>query len=95
MKWTKAAVIAVIAIFSVSYVYSSIKRMQLSTEIETAEMNACNNKGGSDCDLIANYHDDCFEPSYRAEYRIRTFHAREYRVCMDTKLDRHRNGQNK
>ena len=78
--------LAVVAIVSASWVYSTLKRMQLSDEVQAAERAACARKGGFDCDLIAKYHDECFESSYRAEYRIRSFHDDEYRVCIESRM---------
>jgi len=46
---------------------------------------ACGKDGGLDCNIIETYHDDCFASSYRAEFKIRSFHAEEYRACLDKK----------
>lgn len=89
MNWSKTAVIVVIAVFAVSYGYSAIKRMHLSGEVQETERKACAKQGAFDCDLIAKYHDECFEPSYRAEYRIKSFHADEYRACIENMMNQH------
>jgi hypothetical protein len=89
MTWSRTAVLAVIAIFTVSYVYSSIKRTQLSNTVKEAEGEACAKKGNYNCNLIATYHNECFEQSYRAEYRIRSFHASEYHACIENKINHH------
>jgi hypothetical protein len=89
MKWSRSAVLAVIAILAVFYIYSSIKRSQLSNDVREAERGACVKNGKFDCDLIAKYHDECFESSYRAEYRIRSFHASEYHACIEKRASQH------
>ncbi len=90
MKWDKTAVLAVIAIFSISYLYSSIRQWQLSNKVEAEKLRACEARGGNDCGLIPKYHDDCFESSYRAEFRIRTFRYDEYNRCIATRIKQHR-----
>ena len=92
MRWSKAAVLAIIAIFAVSYSYSAIKRMRLSNEIQEVEREACAKQGAFDCDLIVKYHDECFEPIYRAEYRIKSFHAGEYHACVENMMSQHLSG---
>ncbi len=89
VKWSRSAVLAVIAIFAVSYGYSTIERIQLSNEVQEEERASCAKEGSFDCDLVAKYHDECFGQSYRAEYRIRSFHADEYRVCIEDKIAKH------
>lgn len=79
----------VITVFAVSYGYSAIKRMHLSGEVQETERKACAKQGAFDCDLIAKYHDECFEPSYRAEHRIKSFHVGEYRACIENMLSQH------
>jgi len=90
MKWNKSAALAVIAILASSYAYSGIKGMELSTQVEEEEQTACKQQGRRDCALISKYHDDCFTASYRAERRIKTFHADEYNICMNSKITQHR-----
>jgi len=82
MKWNKLATIAVIAIVSISYIYSSIHRTQLSGEIKQKELENCAKRGEIDCMIIKSYHDECFDSSYRAEFKIRSFHTDEYQACL-------------
>ena len=89
MKWNRTAALAVIAILASSYAYSSIKGMELSNQVEEEEQAACMVQGRKDCALISKYHDDCFTASYRAERRIKTFHADEYNICMNSKITQH------
>lgn len=89
VKWDKAAVLAVVAIFSVSYVYSSIRKTQLSNDVEEEKRKVCFKQGRYDCGLISRYHNECFNSSYRAEYRIRDFHFDEYNNCIDSKIIHH------
>jgi len=89
MKWNKTAVLAVVAIIFVSYVYSSIREMQLSREVAEEKRKGCSEQSNYDCELISKFHDECFEASYRAEYRIRKFHSGEYNNCVDQKIAQH------
>ena len=89
MKWDRMAIVAVVVLFTLSYAYSGIKRLQLSGETRDAEEAACEQTKAFDCVLIERYHDECFDPSYRAEYRIRSFHVDEYRACMDSRIRQH------
>jgi len=86
MKWSKFSIISVIVIFSFSYVYSSVKRNQLSREIKSAALETCHKSAASNCNLIETYHDECFSNSYRAELKIRSFHSDEYRACMSKNM---------
>ena len=85
MKWDKTAIVAVVVIFSASYVYSSIKRMQLSDDVEREQLARCAEQGGRTCQLVTEHHDDCFDASYRAEFRIREFRQAEYADCLAEK----------
>ena len=76
-------------IVTVSYVYSSVKLTQLSHKAREAEEAACAKQGASNCELIAKYHDGCFNQSYRAELKIRSFHVAEYRACIKNKIGIH------
>jgi hypothetical protein len=78
--------LAMIVILSVSYVYTSVRRIQLSNEVEKAKRKVCSEQGDYDCELISKYHDECFSLSYRAEFRTRSFHPGEYNDCIDGKL---------
>ena len=89
MKWNRTAVIAVIVIFSISYGYSSVMRMQLSNDVEKEWLAECMDKEGRDCNLISEHHDECFDSSYRAEFRIREFRRGEYADCISTKTGMH------
>jgi hypothetical protein len=89
LKWNKTAVIAVIVILSVSYMYSTIKRSQLSNDVEQGQLAACSEDEGRDCHLISEYHDECFDSSYRAEFRIRELRRGEYADCMSRKIGQH------
>jgi len=89
MKWSKTAVLIIVSIFSISYIYSSIKYIQLSNEIEEKKLKVCVKQKIYDCELISKYHEDCFKSSYRSEYRIRDFHTDEYHSCIDRKIKLH------
>lgn len=86
---------AVIAISSISYLYSSIRGNQLSNKIEEEKWNTCIEQCRSNCELVSKYQDDCFDPSYRAEYRIKTFRPGEYDRCMDNKIEQYRSSMAK
>lgn len=85
MKWSKFGIISVIAILSISYVYSNMKQKQLSDDVLKMEMAACAKNGAFDCNLITRYHDECFAASVRAELKTRSFHEDEYRACIRNK----------
>lgn len=89
MRWRSGAVLAAIVILSISYVYSSIKRTQLSNKVREAEETACAKNGTPNCDLFVKYHDECFDLSYRAELRIKSFHVGEYRACIKNRIGEH------
>ena len=89
MKWNKTAVIVVVVLFSASYVYSTVKRSQLSSDVEQRQLAACLEGKGRDCHLISEYHADCFDASYRAEFKIREFRRGEYADCMSRKIGQH------
>ena len=89
MRWSKGAALVVIVILTASYVYSSIKRTQLSNQVREAEETACAKNGTTSCDLIAKYHDECFDLSYRAEFRVKSFRFGEYRACIENKIGEH------
>ena len=92
-KWNKGTFVAVIAIMSISFIYSGIKSKQLSNKIEEETLKACAEQGNYDCDLISQYHDECFDFSYRAQYRIKQFHHAEYNRCINSKIQPHINRQ--
>ena len=89
MKWSKTAVLIIISIFSISYIYSSIKHVQLSNKIEEKKLKVCEEQNIYDCGLISQYHNDCFNASYRTVYRIRDFHPDEYHSCINRKIKLH------
>ena len=89
MRWSRGAVLVAIVILSTSYVYLSIKRTQLSNKVREAEETACAKNGTFNCNLIAKYHDECFDLSYRAELRIKSFQAGEYRACIKNRIGEH------
>jgi hypothetical protein len=42
-----------------------------------------------DCSLIELYHRECFDLSYRSEYKLKEFHPAEYDNCLNTKIKQH------
>lgn len=92
-QWDKGAIIFVATLFLASYIYQSIMHMRMSNDVEQETIEACEKNGGYDCELIHEYHDECFDSSYRAELRIREFRPREYRACIDSKVKQHSTGQ--
>jgi len=88
-QWSKGAVIFVAVLFLASYVYQSIMHMRISNEVEQETVEACEKSREYDCELIHEYHDECFDSSYRAELRIREFRPGEYRDCLNTKIKQH------
>ena len=62
--------------------------MQLSNDVEEQQLADCAEKGDRDCRLILEYHDECFDSSYRAEFRIREFRWGEYAECISKRIDR-------
>jgi len=86
VKWTRSSVVVVGVVLAVSYGYSGIREMQLSNKVEEDRQKACVQGGGHDCGLISKYHDECFNASYRAEYRIKSFHRDEYNDCMARRI---------
>ena len=84
---------AVITIVLTSYAYTSIQCMRLSNRVEMARHAACIEQGHQNCALIAKFHDDCFKKSYRAELKIRSFHADEYDSCMNSNIAKHRGSE--
>jgi len=83
MKWSKYSIIFVIMILTISYIYSSIKRNELSKEVRDSALESCAKNDRQDCDIVEKYHDDCFDSSYRSELKIRSFHYQEYRACLE------------
>ena len=59
--------------------------MQLSAEVEQEQLARCAEEGGRSCQFVTEHHDDCFDASYRAEYRIREFRHAEYADCLAEK----------
>lgn len=86
MKWSKKSIVVVLAILSISYFYSSFQRNKLSNEIKRKELENCSKNENYDCNLINNYHDECFNTAYRSEYKIRSFHTDAYRTCLSKKI---------
>jgi len=95
MKWNKSILLAVIAIFSISYVYSSIKYKQLSNEVKEERLRICSEQKSYDCELITRYHDECFSSSYRSQYKTRKFYPGEYDKCIKNKIEQHLNSLGK
>lgn len=95
MKWTKTTALAVVIVLAGSYLYSSIRQSQLSEEVEERQFNRCTDQGNADCDLIGRFHDDCFDTSYRAEYRVRQFHSAEYQQCMNERITAYRTSKDR
>ena len=60
--------------------------MQLSNEVEQEQLAKCLEDGGRICQLVVEHHDDCFDMSYRAEFRIREFRRVEYADCLLAKV---------
>jgi hypothetical protein len=87
MKWTKSAILVVIAVLAISYVYSSTGERKLSNDVKNEKLSECTKLGSIDCDLISKYHDECFKASYRAELKIRQLHRDEYNSCIDSKIN--------
>lgn len=85
MKWSKFSIIFVAAILAISYIYSSISENQLSNEVRKSALESCAKDARYDCDSVLEHHDDCFNSSYRAELKIRSFHYQEYWTCLVNK----------
>lgn len=86
MKWNKLAIISVVVILSISYIYSRYNQNQLSQELKQTELIECKTRADFDCNLINIYHNECFQASNRSEFKIRSFHANEYRQCLHKKV---------
>lgn len=76
-----------LAIFTASYVYSSIKTQQLSDKVKQQQIEACEQQRALNCEMISKFHDECFDISYRAVYRTKSFHQDEYNNCIASKLN--------
>lgn len=89
MKWNKAGLIVVLIILTVSFIYSSYNKKKLSNQIKEKKMKSCVEHNLYNCDLIELYHKECFDLSYRSEYKIKDFHPAEYDKCLNTKIKQH------
>ena len=89
MTRTQISLLVVFAIFVVSFVYTTIKDNRLSDEVLTAKLKECAEEADYDCQLISQYHDDCFDSSYRAEFRIKQFRRAEYDSCIDSAVKKY------
>ena len=89
MKWTKQTAVIVIAILSLSYIYTSYNTNKLSDEIKKDRWDRCTDKGHEHCDLILKYHDECFTRANQAQYRVRTFRSAEYNKCIEKNIERY------
>ena len=95
MKWSKSALLGVIVIFFISFVYSGIKDKQLSNKVKEEKLRICSEQGSYDCGLISRYHDECFSSSYRAQYKIKKFYYDEYNNCISSKIEQRLNSLKK
>jgi hypothetical protein len=93
MKWNKGTIIAVLAILLISYAYSTMKSGQLGDDIKAEKLRICSEEGRYDCGLIEQYHDECFDLSYRSQYKMKEFHPGEYERCMNSKIAPHLDAQ--
>jgi hypothetical protein len=89
MKWNKKWLIVVLIIFSISYFYSSYNDRKLSNQIKEKKLASCIEQHLYDCSLIELYHRECFDLSYRSEYKLKEFHPAEYDSCLNTKIKQH------
>jgi len=86
VKWNKMAVVTVLMILAGSYIYSALGRSRLSKEVETNKLALCSKQSSYGCELVSKYHGTCFDTSYRAEFRTKSFYQDEYNKCMDKKI---------
>ncbi len=91
MKWNKGTLLAVLAILIISISYSSIKHRQLSNKVKEEQLRVCSEQEEYDCEVIVQFHDECFSSSYRAQYKMKKFHPNEYNSCINRKIGELRN----
>lgn len=87
LKWNRVTIIAVLSILLISYAYSSIKDRQLSNKIKEERLRICAEQGDYDCNLILQFHNECFKSSYRSQYKIKKFYLNEYNNCINRKIE--------
>jgi hypothetical protein len=86
MKWTGKALVAVLAILAISFVYSGLKSRELSGRVKAQRLRSCSEQKLYDCGLIKRYHAECSDKSYRSHLKIREFHPAEYDWCLESKI---------
>lgn len=86
MKWNKKSLVIISIILAFLFYSTSVKDRKLRNRIKAEKMAVCLQAQLYDCNVIETHHNVCFEQSYRAELKIKSFRPEEYDRCIQAKI---------
>ena len=87
-------VTAIFGILIVKFIIDPMKRFERNTEnlgvisrTKEEKLKICAEQGNDNCELILQFHDECFRASYKSKYKTRAFNLRDYNNCIQNKIE--------